>query len=223
MDPERQNKQKMKSRNKLRTKLLIMENDEINRIKKTNFTQINSKNLSEFEKFYTNLNNNNTIELKEEKFVSRDFTDIIQQNNFKQKFTLKSPDGNNLKFTDISKGITNENDHFNKLDNCKNCNVSDDKKVVFLENLGIEKSKISNKFENAKLKKFQFNRKKSLISSKKNLFFSMTTLKKQNNVSTESETDNLKAFIAPKISKKFFILSNFSALKNKLIIYHFKL
>ncbi len=84
--------------NKIRTKLLILANDEITRIKKTNFTKINSRNLIDFEKYYAELDMNKYIELKEEKFNSRDYTDIIHKNKTKDKFILKSPDGSYFNF-----------------------------------------------------------------------------------------------------------------------------
>jgi hypothetical protein len=196
---------KLKSPNKLRTKLLILANHEINKIKKTNYTQINSKSLNEFEKFYSDLNNNNAIELKEEKFVSRDFTDIIQQNIIREKFTLESPDGNNLKFNCLYKENASENNNIFKLSAEKNNKNFAEKKVVFLENLGIENKKALNIVDDS-FKLSEYNKKKSLISSKKNMFFKMNTLRKQTNSWSEDENNNVIA--APKISKIFFKLTN---------------
>jgi len=196
---------KLKSPNKLRTKLLILANDEINKIKKTNYTQINSKSLNEFEKFYSDLNNNNAIELKEEQFVSRDFTDIIQQNIIREKFTLESPDGNNLKFNCLYKENALENNNIFKLNAEKNNKNFAEKKNVFLENLGIENKKILDIVDDS-CKRLEFNKKKSLISSKKNMYFKINTLLKQANSTSESENNNLIA--APKISKIIFKLTN---------------
>ena len=164
-------KNKINSPNKLRTNLLILANDEVTRIKKTGFTNINSKNLSEFEKHYSSLNNFNFIELKQEKFVSRALTDVIQKNNCKEKFTLKSPDEMNLNFMQ-----NKENSHFEKNNQNINSNakrISECEKVSFLENLGIS---INNTKELDDFKIRNPNKKKSLISSKKNMFFKKKTL-----------------------------------------------
>ncbi len=200
----------MKSRkNKLRTKLLLLANDDINRIKKTSHTQINSRGLREFEKFYADLNNNNAIALKEEKFVSRDFTDIIQQNNKKEKFILKSPDDNSfIKFNDNTKQNTLEAvaaDFFmNQKDNRDYKNIFKEKKLLFFGKFGSEEYNTTFSAEEFDfLKKIvPVERKKSLISSKKNLFFRMNTLVNHNNAS-ESESESI--IIANAHNKSIFL------------------
>jgi len=181
-------KNKMISNNKLRTRLLILENNELTRIKKTSLTQINSKNLIEYEKIISDLNNNNTIELKQENFCSRAFTDIISRNNIKEKFIMKSPDENNIKFKqNIENGL---NDKLllnqNNLDNKK---ILEEKYLVFLENLGLGND--GNNVKEEDTSKFM-RRDKATIGTKKNLFFKLKTINYDVNSKTVDENSETK-------------------------------
>jgi len=160
---------KFSFRNLLRTKLLILANNEILRIKKTNKTQINSRNLCDFEKFYSDLTQNNAIELKEEKFVSRSLTDVIQKNNFKEKFICKSPDEKITKFSQSKENSIPIEKVFRKKSINEN-ELSEDIRKFNVENTDLSQEKIFNNLET-------FLNNKCLISQRKNIFFKLKTLK----------------------------------------------
>lgn len=170
-------KPRKSNNNKLRTQLLILANNELSRIKKNNFTQINSKYLQEFENAYANLNNNNVIILKEENFVSHDdYSDVIQSNTIKGKFVLESPDEyNKCAFLQNKKNIFcgNSQAFYNQLPSLEQ------EKAIFFNKLGISnpyQKEIEPRNKQSNYKMLNLNNK-SLISFKKILHFQSQTLK----------------------------------------------
>jgi len=143
--------------NSTRTTLLLLANNELAHIKKNNNTKINSKKISEAENYY-NSGNNYIIKLKEENFISNSMTrDIIQNKNIKKNFSFKSPDHQNNNF--IRKmSISNKNNP----------------KITIREStVDVFDDCEKNKFE-LRMKLFE---NKSDISSKKNKYFKLKTLK----------------------------------------------
>jgi len=145
------------SLNSIRTTLLLLVNNELSNLKKNNKTKINSKILTEVENYYSSANNY-LIKLKEEKFVPNFNTgEVIQNKNFKSKFSFESPDVKNMNFIQKT-GI-----------------MSNDNNAISMSNInpGI---KFKNLKENFQLDLLLFS-KKSDVSSKKNEYFKIRTLK----------------------------------------------
>ena len=150
-------RKKIDIRNKLRTQLLILINNELSFMKKSNKTKINDKLISEVETFYYNINDN-IIKLKEENFIPYDFSDVIQTNKWREKYIYQSPDLQEIKIFNTSK-------------------------IVNFKKLNFFEINQRNEIKEKLLKKERFNfmesifSKKSLISSKKNMYFRKNTLK----------------------------------------------
>jgi len=143
--------------NSIRTTLLLLANKELTFIKKTNNTKINSKEITEVEKYY-NSGNEYIVKLKEENFISNSMArDIIQNKNIKNNFSFKSPDIQNNNFV---RKIRNSNKN-NPIINLR------EKGNIRSEN----KNKSNSQYE---IKLYGV---KSDISSKKNEYFKLKTLK----------------------------------------------
>jgi len=142
--------------NNIRTILLLMVNKELASLKKVNKTKINSKKLDEVEDYYS-ATTNLFIELKEENFNSNFVSkDVIQNKNFKKNISFKSPDSHNTNFIREIR-MSNKN--------LQNLNSKYKPGVDFDECISPSEYDI---------KKFGI---RADISSKKNHYFKMKTLK----------------------------------------------
>jgi len=146
----------IKQINLARTTLLLLANNELSNMKKYYKTKINSKKITDVIDFYS-CSNNYIVKLKEENYIPNDISrNVIQNMNFKNNFSFKSPDQQNTNFIrKIELPVKSQtlNDLFNK------------SKIELVD--------IDADFYN----EFRMLEKKSDISHRKNKHFKINTLK----------------------------------------------
>lgn len=192
------NLRQRKKRNELRTCLLILTNEELRNKMSSNLTQINSRNFQEIANMYSNLNND-FIKLKEENFVSENHHYIFESNVAKEKFILKSPNGDQYPCFANSKlfKTNNANTEANKRKNSFSFQFNNPDENIF------SRKRLSENEDNIYLKYLNYFeldknliekiKKKCIISSKKNIHFieqDMDFLKIKNSQEKKYPIDN---------------------------------